>query len=66
MVLKLIENEIEVFARKKHVFLENLKRIAKKYRISLYLFGSRARNENLPSSDMDILVVIPQNLWKLR
>jgi len=66
MVLKLIEREIEEFQHERNVFLENIKTVAKKYGLECYLTGSRAKGEHLPSSDMDVLVVIPQSLWKLR
>jgi len=48
----------------KDKYIENIKKIAKKYNLKLYLTGSRARGDYLESSDMDIVVVVPDNLWK--
>ncbi len=66
MVLRLIKEEIERFRERKEIYVENIKKIARKYNLKCYLFGSRARGESTPSSDMDILVILPEKLWGLR
>ena len=64
MVLKSIKEEIEEFKSKKEKFLENICSIAKRKNIKIFIFGSRVKNEYIESSDLDLLAVIPNELWK--
>lgn len=66
MVLELIKEEKEKFEKKKEKYLDSIREIAKKYGIRAYIFGSRIKNQSISSSDLDILLVIPKNLWKER
>ncbi len=47
-------------------YLALLREPARKYGGEAYLFGSRARGEALPSSDVDVLIVVPDNVDRLK
>jgi len=66
MVLELIKEEKEKFEKNKEKYLDSIREVTKKYGIRAYMFGSRIKNQNISSSDLDILLVIPKNLWKER
>ena len=66
MVLEFIREEKEKFEKNKEKYLESISKVARKYGIKAYVFGSRIKNQSISSSDLDILLVIPKNLWKER
>lgn len=47
-------------------YLKLLQDLARKYNGRAYLFGSRIKGEALPSSDVDVLLVIPDNVDRLQ
>ncbi len=46
-------------------YLELLKRLAEEYGGRAYLFGSRLSGEALPSSDVDVLIEVPDTVDRL-
>ena len=46
-------------------YLEALRRLAESVGGRVYLFGSRARGDALPSSDVDVLIEVPDNVDRL-
>ncbi len=59
---ELVANQVpEVGEEVDHLALaEIVRRLVDTYRpIAIYLFGSRARGDNRPSSDYDLLLVLP-------
>ena len=49
-----------------HKYLNILKELAQQYGGKAYIFGSRARGNALPSSGVDIPIVIPDNVDRLK
>ena len=47
-------------------YLRLLRDLAEKHGGKAYLFGSRLRGDALPSSDVDILIVVPDNVDRLQ
>ena len=47
-------------------YLKLLRELAERYRGEAYIFGSRLKGEALPSSDIDILIVVPNNVDRLK
>ena len=47
-------------------YLELLRDLAERYGGQAYLFGSRVTGEALPSSDVDVLIVVPDHVDGLR
>ncbi|BFI73327.1 hypothetical protein YN1_3140 [Nanoarchaeota archaeon] len=45
-------------------YFENIKNIANKYNLEIYLVGSRVRGDYLEGSDYDIVVFIPDDTYK--
>lgn len=47
-------------------YLELLRDLARRHGGRAYLFGSRIKGEALPSSDVDVLIVVPDSVDRLR
>ncbi len=65
-VLDIVKEEREKFEKNLNTYLKNIKRVCHKHGLRCYLFGSRVRGSSLPSSDLDVLVVIPAKMWDKR
>ncbi len=47
------------------MYLSRLSALARKYGGRAYIFGSRVRGDALPSSDVDVLIVVPDGVDRL-
>ncbi len=47
-------------------YLKALRILAERHGGRAYLYGSRARGDALPSSDVDVLIVVPNNVDRLK
>ncbi|MBB5254766.1 nucleotidyltransferase domain-containing protein [Sulfurisphaera ohwakuensis] len=60
-----LEEEEKDFQQNKEKYFKIIVEIAKKYGGKAYLFGSRLKGTAIASSDVDILVEIPCNIYWL-
>lgn len=62
----IIEEMDRDFHARKHEYLSKIKKIAEKYNARAYIFGSHARGKALAGSDVDVLIILPPEVDRLK
>ncbi len=62
----IIEGMNKDFLAKKHEYLSKIKKITEKYNAKAYIFGSYAKGKALAGSDVDVLVILPPEVDRLK
>ncbi len=64
--MKILEEMNKDFEKNKEKYFRKIREIAEKYNGKAYIFGSYLRGESLAGSDVDVLVVVPENVDRLK
>ena len=64
--LEVLEKRRKDLEKNMNRYLKLLRELARRYGGRAYIFGSRLKGEALPSSDVDILIVIPDQVNRLQ
>jgi len=64
--LDYLEKREKDFQMRKKEYFEEIAQIAKRFGGKAYVFGSYIKGESLPGSDVDVLVIVPNNVDRLQ